>query len=95
VRRRSSRQPRIQVGPQFARYDVDHGRRTILKSGEVEIHTMEHVLGSLVGLGIDNVIVEVTSLEVPEPEDGSALPIVRALRSAGVVEQGVPRRTIK
>jgi UDP-3-O-[3-hydroxymyristoyl] N-acetylglucosamine deacetylase/3-hydroxyacyl-[acyl-carrier-protein] dehydratase len=88
-------QPRIQVGPQFARYDADHGRRTILKSGEVEIHTMEHVMGSLVGLGIDNVIVEVTSLEVPEPEDGSALPIVRALRSAGVVEQGVPRRHFK
>jgi UDP-3-O-[3-hydroxymyristoyl] N-acetylglucosamine deacetylase/3-hydroxyacyl-[acyl-carrier-protein] dehydratase len=88
-------QPRIEVGPQFARYDADHGRRTILKSGEVEIHTMEHVLGSLVGLGIDNVIVEVGALEVPEPEDGSALPIVRALRSAGLAEQGVARRHFK
>ena len=87
--------PEITVGPETAHYDPLHGRRTILKSGDVEVHSMEHLLAAIAGLGVDNVRVEVSGLEVPEPGDGSALPFVEAIRAAGIVEQGVPRRAIK
>jgi UDP-3-O-[3-hydroxymyristoyl] N-acetylglucosamine deacetylase/3-hydroxyacyl-[acyl-carrier-protein] dehydratase len=87
--------PSLRVAPQFAHYDADHGRRTILKSGAFEVHTMEHLLASLAGLGIDNALVELATLEVPEPEDGSAQAIVAALLEAGLSEQPVARRHIK
>ena len=88
-------QPEIVVGPESAHYDPLHGRRTILKAGDVEVHSMEHLLAAIAGLGVDNVRVEVDGLEIPEPGDGSALPFTAAIRSAGLVEQGVPRRAIK
>jgi UDP-3-O-[3-hydroxymyristoyl] N-acetylglucosamine deacetylase/3-hydroxyacyl-[acyl-carrier-protein] dehydratase len=87
--------PRVRVSPQFAHYDAEQGRRTILKGGAFEVHTMEHLLACLSGLGIDNAVVELAALEVPEPEDGSAQAIVRALNEAGFVDQGVARRHIK
>jgi UDP-3-O-acyl N-acetylglucosamine deacetylase len=87
--------PSLRVSPQFAHYDAEHGRRTILKSGALEVHTMEHLLASLAGLGIDNAVIELAALEVPEPEDGSARAIVEALLAAGLAEQPVARRHIK
>ncbi|MGH9542389.1 MAG: UDP-3-O-acyl-N-acetylglucosamine deacetylase [Terriglobales bacterium] len=57
---------------------------SLMKKG-VFISTTEHVLSALVGLGIDNVIVEVDNLEVPIL-DGSALPFVE------MIERAVPRR---
>jgi len=47
------------------------------------------------GLGIDNVIIETSSLEIPEPADGSAAPIARLLMEAGFEEQDRHRRHIK
>jgi len=87
--------PSLRVSPQFAHYDAEHGRRTILKSGALEVHTMEHLLASLAGLGVDNAVIELAALEVPEPEDGSARAIVEALLAAGLAEQPVARRHIK
>jgi UDP-3-O-[3-hydroxymyristoyl] N-acetylglucosamine deacetylase/3-hydroxyacyl-[acyl-carrier-protein] dehydratase len=65
-------------------------RRTILKSGNVRISTVEHVLAALAGLGIDNVRIEMDAEEPAEP-DGSALPYVRLLQEAGVREQEADR----
>ncbi len=54
--------------------------------GDVRILTVEHLLASLRGLGITNLIVEADGPEVPGM-DGSALPFVKLFRELGVVEQ--------
>lgn len=58
-------------------------RRTALQNGTVAIETVEHCLGACAGLGIDNLLIELTAGEVPSM-DGSSLPFVKALREAGV-----------
>ena len=60
-------------------------RRTSLGAGLAEIHTVEHLLCALFGLGIDNIIIEATAEEVPAL-DGGALSFYRILRKAGIVE---------
>jgi UDP-3-O-[3-hydroxymyristoyl] N-acetylglucosamine deacetylase/3-hydroxyacyl-[acyl-carrier-protein] dehydratase len=69
-------------------------RRTALaqKVGdiEVEVHTTEHFLAACTGLGIDNLLVELTAVELPGL-DGSALEFAKALKDAGIVDQGVAR----
>ncbi len=73
---------------------VDVGRsirRTTLSKDGVEVQTVEHLMGALWGMGVDNAYVEVTGSELPG-FDGSALPIVQRLKIAGVVEQDSPRR---
>ena len=62
-------------------------RRTQIGAGDDAIHTVEHVLASIAGLGIDDVTVELDASE-PPIGDGSAAPFVRALESAGIVEHG-------
>ena len=61
------------------------------KTLEVEIHTPEHLLAACQGLAIDNLMVELDTVELPGL-DGSAKDFVDCLRSAGIVEQDVPRR---
>jgi UDP-3-O-[3-hydroxymyristoyl] N-acetylglucosamine deacetylase/3-hydroxyacyl-[acyl-carrier-protein] dehydratase len=87
--------PTIEVRPENARFDPKAGRRTILEQDGVQVHTMEHLLAAVSGLGLDNVIVETTSMEIPEPDDGSAGPIARRLMEAGFVDQDRPRRHLK
>ncbi len=70
---------------------VDAPRRTTLRKGEVEIHTVEHILAALAGLGLDNLIIEVNANEVPEI-DGSSLPFARMLAESGIVEQGADKK---
>ena len=65
-------------------------RGTTIKAGEAEVHTVEHSLSALSGLGIDNVLMELDGPEVPIL-DGSAKPFVRALLEAGIVEQDEER----
>ncbi len=62
-------------------------RRTQLGHGEAALHTVEHVLAAVAGLGVDDVIIV---MDGPEPPilDGSARPFVAALREAGTVEHG-------
>jgi UDP-3-O-[3-hydroxymyristoyl] N-acetylglucosamine deacetylase/3-hydroxyacyl-[acyl-carrier-protein] dehydratase len=87
--------PEVLVRPENAHFEPSAGRRTILRQGSVQIHTMEHILAAIAGLGIDNLEIEVTSMEAPEPADGSAAPVARLLREAGFVEQDKPKRHIK
>jgi len=79
------------VRPENAVYEASQGRRTILREGEAEVHTVEHLLAAVAGLGIDNVIIEVDAREPGHTEDGSALPVVNLLRDAGIVEQSAAR----
>jgi UDP-3-O-[3-hydroxymyristoyl] N-acetylglucosamine deacetylase/3-hydroxyacyl-[acyl-carrier-protein] dehydratase len=85
----------IPVTPQTAKYDPSRGRRTILSNGQAEVHTVEHILGAIHGLGIDNLRVELDAEEAAEPSDGSALPIVQLLKSGGLREQNAPRRYLR
>jgi UDP-3-O-[3-hydroxymyristoyl] N-acetylglucosamine deacetylase / 3-hydroxyacyl-[acyl-carrier-protein] dehydratase len=73
-----------------ANYVVNTQRGTNLEKHGVKIQTSEHVLAALVGMEIDNVIIE---LDSPEPPimDGSSKFFVEALEKAGVVEQDADR----
>ena len=84
--------PEIPVSPRYARADTDNMRRTILKNGDAEVHTVEHILAAAAGLGIDNLVIALNAQEPPEPADGSAGPYVRLFQDAGIVEQPAPRR---
>jgi len=84
--------PEIPVSPRYARADTAEMRRTILKSGEAEVHTVEHILAAAAGLEIDNLVIALTAKEPAEPRDGSAAPYVRMFQDAGIVDQHVPRR---
>src|ERR687893_492113 len=56
---------------------------TGLTRDAVHIDTVEHLLSALVSLGIDNVLVELNSPEVPIM-DGSAAPFIYLIQEAGV-----------
>jgi len=65
-------------------------RRTQLGAGEGALHTVEHVLAAVSGLGIDDLVIEMDSAE-PPILDGSAEPFRAALVAAGLREQaGAP-----
>jgi len=57
-------------------------RGTSIKSGNVIVHTVEHLLSALFGLGIDNARIEIDGPEVPIL-DGSALPFVKKIKEIG------------
>jgi UDP-3-O-[3-hydroxymyristoyl] N-acetylglucosamine deacetylase/3-hydroxyacyl-[acyl-carrier-protein] dehydratase len=65
---------------------VATNRGTVIKQGDAQISTIEHVLSALVGLGIDNVLLEIDGGEVPIL-DGSAAIFVQKILEAGIEEQ--------
>lgn len=87
--------PVIRVCPENARYDPSASRRTILSDGDAEVHTVEHLLASVMGLGIDNIQIEVNGKEAGVPFDGSASHFVKLLAEAGLEEQDTPRKYFK
>ncbi|MBI9073137.1 MAG: bifunctional UDP-3-O-[3-hydroxymyristoyl] N-acetylglucosamine deacetylase/3-hydroxyacyl-ACP dehydratase [Melioribacteraceae bacterium] len=72
--------------PAIVDYVVDISRGTTLGIGDVKVHTVEHVLAAIVGLQIDNIIIELDGIE-PPIGDGSAMPYVEKLLDAGFVQQ--------
>jgi UDP-3-O-[3-hydroxymyristoyl] N-acetylglucosamine deacetylase len=67
---------------------------TTLSESGVRVATVEHLMSALWGLGIDNLLVELSDEEVPIM-DGSAAPYIHLLHSAGVVEQQALRQFIR
>jgi UDP-3-O-[3-hydroxymyristoyl] N-acetylglucosamine deacetylase len=67
---------------------------TTLQSGEGKVATVEHLLSALAGLGIDNVVIDLTAAEVPIM-DGSAAPFVFLIQSAGIEELDAEKRFIR
>lgn len=65
---------------------VDTSRGTTLEKNGAKVHTTEHVLAALVGMGIDNCLIQVTGPEMPIM-DGSSLNFIEVLEEAGIVEQ--------
>lgn len=72
-------------------YVVNTKRGTNLEKEGVKIQTSEHVLAALVGMDIDNVLIELDASELPIM-DGSSKYFVEALEKAGVVEQDAERK---
>ena len=75
-------------------YVVDTTRCTTLGHEGVTISTVEHLLSALAGLNVDNALIEVEGSEIPIL-DGSALPFVEAILSAGILEQTQAAKTIR
>jgi len=76
--------------PAIADNVVDVSRGTTIGIGEAKVFTVEHVLAAIVGLQIDNIIIELDGIE-PPIGDGSALPYVQVLQKAGFAQQEAPK----
>jgi UDP-3-O-[3-hydroxymyristoyl] N-acetylglucosamine deacetylase len=59
---------------------------TSLQDGDVKVSTVEHLMSAFSALGIDNIVVELDSFEVPIM-DGSSSPFVFLVQAAGIEEQ--------
>ena len=75
-------QPLIEA---LSKYVVNTQRGTTLEKSGVKLKTIEHVLAALVGLEIDNVLIEINA-EEPPIMDGSSRFFVDALEKAGLKE---------
>ncbi|MBS4042858.1 MAG: bifunctional UDP-3-O-[3-hydroxymyristoyl] N-acetylglucosamine deacetylase/3-hydroxyacyl-ACP dehydratase [Chitinophagaceae bacterium] len=65
---------------------TDTSRGTTLQVGDAKISTVEHVLAALVGMGVDNCLIEINGPEIPII-DGSSQPFTDMIAKAGVIEQ--------
>ncbi len=95
------------TGIVFVRTDVQHAivraraqhvsdttlATTIAENG-VQVVTVEHLMSALWGLGIDNLVVELSNEEVPIM-DGSAAPFVYLMNSVGIVEQNAEKEFVR
>jgi UDP-3-O-[3-hydroxymyristoyl] N-acetylglucosamine deacetylase/3-hydroxyacyl-[acyl-carrier-protein] dehydratase len=65
---------------------TDTSRGTTLQVGDAKVSTVEHILAALVGMGVDNVLIEVNGPEIPIM-DGSSAPFIELIEAKGVLEQ--------
>jgi UDP-3-O-[3-hydroxymyristoyl] N-acetylglucosamine deacetylase / 3-hydroxyacyl-[acyl-carrier-protein] dehydratase len=65
---------------------TDTSRGTTLEQNGVKVNTVEHLLAACVGLGIDNMLVELNAPEIPIM-DGSSQPFIDLIEEAEVIEQ--------
>ncbi len=79
----------------FINADVDKvqtvERATTLAEGSVKVHTVEHVISALTGMGVDNALIEMDANE-PPIGDGSSRPFVEMIKKVGTFAQKSPRR---
>ncbi|HDN85208.1 MAG TPA: UDP-3-O-[3-hydroxymyristoyl] N-acetylglucosamine deacetylase, partial [Candidatus Aerophobetes bacterium] len=73
---------------------VNNERETTIGDGIVKITTVEHILAALSGMGIDNIVIKMNEQEFPAG-DGSALPWIKLIQTAGIVTQDAPKRIFK
>ncbi len=67
---------------------------TTLQVDDASITTVEHLLSAFSGLGVDNAYVDLDGIEVPIM-DGSAMPFVFLIQSAGICEQNAPKKFLR
>ena len=67
---------------------------TAMNFNGVRVATVEHLMSALAGLGIDNLLIELNSPEVPIM-DGSSATFIYLFQEAGIREQDSPKRFIK
>src|SRR3990167_2271004 len=83
--------PVIRVDPSNIHIDTGIPRCTSIGKREVVIHTVEHLMSVLCGVGINNLMVEIDAFELPGL-DGSGLDFLKAIKEAGIGEQDAPSR---
>lgn len=66
-------------------------RATTLAEGSVKVHTVEHVISALTGMGVDNALIEMDANE-PPIGDGSSRPFVEMIKKVGTTPQTAPRK---
>ena len=93
VFRRTDLDPMVDV-PAAATLVTETTLCTGLTSGDAKVQTIEHLMSAAAGLGVDNMIVELSSAELPIM-DGSSGPFVFLLQSAGIAEQNAAKRFIR
>ena len=80
-------QPVVKADVDFV---VDTSRGTTIEYNGARVSTIEHTMAALVGLGVDNVLIEINGPEVPIL-DGSSREFMDAIESAGIEEQEARR----
>ncbi len=83
--------PEIQATPDAV---SDTRMCSALEKNGARVATVEHLMSALAGLGVDNIIVEVSASEIPIM-DGSSGPFIYLLQSAGIVEQPAAKKFIR
>ncbi|MBI4547722.1 MAG: bifunctional UDP-3-O-[3-hydroxymyristoyl] N-acetylglucosamine deacetylase/3-hydroxyacyl-ACP dehydratase [Ignavibacteriae bacterium] len=76
--------------PALVDYVIEVARGTTLSLNGSKVHTVEHILAAIVGLQIDNIVIELDNIEPPIC-DGSARPYVDALMKAEFEMQDAPK----
>jgi UDP-3-O-[3-hydroxymyristoyl] N-acetylglucosamine deacetylase/3-hydroxyacyl-[acyl-carrier-protein] dehydratase len=77
-----------------ADYVIDTSRGTLLEKNGARIGTIEHTLAALIGMDLDNVLIEVNNEEAPII-DGSSRYFVEAIQKAGIVKQDADREYLE
>ena len=82
------------IYPSFANVNNTSLNTTICNEFGVKVSTIEHLMGALFGLGIDNALIEIDNEEVPIL-DGSAKEFINKLTESGLKQSDVPIKIIK
>ncbi len=82
------------VYPNFSNVTNTSLNTTISNSSNVKVSTIEHLMGALFGLGIDNILIEIDNEEVPIL-DGSAKVFIEKILTAGIESSNKPIKIIK
>jgi len=82
------------VYPSFSNVTNTLLNTTISNEHGVKVSTIEHLMGALFGLGIDNALVEINNEEIPIL-DGSAKEFIETLKSCGLKKSEAPIKIIK
>ncbi len=82
------------IYPNFSNVSNTSLNTTISNQNNISVSTIEHLMGALFGLGIDNALIEINNLEVPIL-DGSAKEFVSRILEVGIQSSDVPIKIIK
>ena len=82
------------VIPALAENVGETSMSTTLIKDEIKVHTIEHLLSAIAGLGVDNCLIKLNGPEVPIM-DGSSSPFVFLIQSAGLKDQESLKKFIK
>ncbi|MDA8106250.1 MAG: UDP-3-O-acyl-N-acetylglucosamine deacetylase [Nitrospiraceae bacterium] len=69
---------------------IDTAFATTIGQNGAKIRTVEHIMAALAGLGIDNIVIDVTGPEIPIL-DGSSTELISIILRAGIAKQGKKR----
>ena len=82
------------IYPNFTNVSNTALNTTISNSNGVKVSTIEHLMGALFGIGIDNALIEIDNEEVPIL-DGSAKVFIEKILTAGLELSNKPIKIIK